>query len=225
MPTLTPNYSWNLPLVADPIDADLWGTQLNANFSAQDTTVKAISNVANAAAVSSFGDLKPTAASSAPSLWVLCYGQAISRATYSGLFGAIGTTWGVGDGTTTFNVPDLRGRALIGKDDMGGSSANRITVAGCGMDGDVLGTVGGSEFLHQHTHTLTDGGHSHSIQTGSGTFGAPVQRAAPANNATVSGTVSTESSTTGITIANAGTGSSQNVQPSAVVNWLIYTGV
>lgn len=64
--------------------------------------------------------------SAAPTGWLLCYGQAISRATYAPLFAAIGTTFGVGDGSTTFNLPDCRGRVHAGKDDMGGTAAARI---------------------------------------------------------------------------------------------------
>jgi microcystin-dependent protein len=55
-----------------------------------------------------------TAASSAPSGWLLCDGTAVSRTTYSALFTAISTAYGVGDGSTTFNVPDFRGRSVIG---------------------------------------------------------------------------------------------------------------
>lgn len=79
------------------------------------------------------------------SSFVLCYGQAISRTTYSVLFGLTSTTFGVGDGSTTFNVPDLRGRVIAGKDDMGGSSANRLTNADDGLNGDTLGATGGGE--------------------------------------------------------------------------------
>lgn len=52
-----------------------------------------------------------------PSGWVLCDGVAVSRTspTYSGLYASIGTTWGIGDGSTTFNLPDLRGRVLVGQ--------------------------------------------------------------------------------------------------------------
>ncbi|TFV66458.1 tail fiber protein [Bradyrhizobium frederickii] len=59
--------------------------------------------------------------------FVLAYGQAISRTTYSTLFSLFSTTYGSGDGSTTFNVPDLRGRVTAGKDDMGGSSSFRLT--------------------------------------------------------------------------------------------------
>jgi microcystin-dependent protein len=86
------------------------------------------------------------------SSFVLPYGQAISRTTYSALFTMFSTTYGVGDGSTTFNVPDLRGRVVAGKDDMGGSSANRLTDADDGLNGDTLGDTGGGE-----TQTLVTG--------------------------------------------------------------------
>lgn len=79
------------------------------------------------------------------SAFVLPYGQAISRTTYSVLFAMVSTTFGAGDGSTTFNVPDLRGRVVAGKDDMGGSSANRLTDADDGLNGDTLGDTGGGE--------------------------------------------------------------------------------
>jgi len=97
------------------------------------------------------GMLIPYAGSSAPTGWLLCYGQAVSRTTYSALFSALGTTYGSGDGSTTFNVPDLRGRVIAGQDDMGGTSADRLTNQTGGVDGDTLGATGGSE-----THTLTE---------------------------------------------------------------------
>jgi microcystin-dependent protein len=91
------------------------------------------------------GVIWPYAGSSAPSGFLLCYGQAVSRTTYADLFTAISTTYGSGDGSTTFNVPDLRGRVAAGKDDMGGSSANRLTDANDGLNGDTLGDTGGVE--------------------------------------------------------------------------------
>jgi microcystin-dependent protein len=85
--------------------------------------------------------------SSPSSNFVFPYGQAISRTTYSVLFGLLGTTFGTGDGSTTFNVPDLRGRVIAGKDDMGGSAAGRLSST---LTGTTLGAAGGSE-----TQTLT----------------------------------------------------------------------
>ena len=76
------------------------------------------------------------------------FGQALSRTTYAALhalFASAGYPYGSGDGSTTFNLPDLRGRGLFGKDDMGGSAANRITAGGSGITGTALGAAGGAE--------------------------------------------------------------------------------
>jgi len=78
--------------------------------------------------------------------WLLCDGQAVSRTTYSALFAIIGTQYGIGDGSTTFTLPDARGRALIARDNMGGISADVMT----NSQADVIGGTGGAEF-----HTLT----------------------------------------------------------------------
>lgn len=90
----------------------------------------------------------------APPGWLLCNGQAVSRITYFELAFAIGTTFGAGDGVSTFNVPDLRGRAAVGLDNMGGvADAGRLSVP------NTLGGFGGTE-----RHTLTVGelpAHSH----------------------------------------------------------------
>lgn len=85
------------------------------------------------------------AGASAPTGWLLCDGSAVSRTTYADLFALIGTTYGVGNGSSTFNVPDLRGRFLLGKDNMGGTSANRVNAT----EADNLGQGSGAE-----THTL-----------------------------------------------------------------------
>lgn len=86
--------------------------------------------------------------SSAPnSAFALAYGQAISRSTYSALFSLCGTTYGNGDGSTTFNIPDLRGRVVAGKDDMGGSAAARLTASYFGVSAASLGAAGGAESL------------------------------------------------------------------------------
>lgn len=88
------------------------------------------------------GLVLPFAGSAASSGWLLCNGQAVSRTTYAALFAVIGTTYGVGNGTTTFNVPDLRGEFVRGLDngrgvDAGrtiGSSQGATTVRSGGID-------------------------------------------------------------------------------------------
>jgi microcystin-dependent protein len=87
------------------------------------------------------GAMMSFAGGTAPEGWLLCHGQAVGRTTYAGLFSALGTAYGTGDGSTTFNLPDLRGRTPIGLDNMGGSAANRITNSAA----DVLGGNGGLE--------------------------------------------------------------------------------
>ncbi|UPK23876.1 tail fiber protein [Bradyrhizobium sp. 195] len=113
------------------------------------------------------------------SSFVLPYGQAISRSTYSTLFSLISTTYGSGDGSSTFNIPDLRGRVVAGKDDMGGSAASRLS--GSFITGPTtLGGTGGSESRQLATSNLPPytpagsiGGsissNPYSIQIGNGT--------------------------------------------------------
>ena len=122
----------------------------------------------------------PFAGSAAPSGWLLCAGQAVSRTTFAALFAAIGTFYGAGDGSTTVNLPDMRGRVAAGRDDMGGTAAGRLTTAGSGVNGASLGASGGAQ-----THTLDVNqipSHSHNYvgganAAGSGTVGAAGQSA------------------------------------------------
>lgn len=111
------------------------------------------------------------AGDAAPSGWLLCAGQAISRTgTNSALFALLGTTYGSGDGSTTFNLPDCRGRVVIGPDNMGGAAAGRISDALIGSTGGVSGhTLTDSEMpSHSHggvTNTMNAAGaHSHAGQ-------------------------------------------------------------
>ena len=119
---------------------------------------------------------------SAPSGYLLCYGQAVSRTEYSSLFSVIGTTYGVGDNSTTFNIPDLRGRFPLGQDDMGGSAANRVTDS----DAD---TLGGADGVESVTLTAAQSGvpaHVHpvgKVNNNDGGFGG-IQQAAAANTTT-----------------------------------------
>lgn len=139
---------------------------------------------------------------SAPAGFLLCYGQAISRTDYAALFAAIGTAHGVGDGSTTFNVPDRRGRVAAGKDDMGGVAAGRLTTAGSSTDGATLGAVGGAQNVAL-TDTQIPGNvvGNYSLQTG-----------ATVVNVVTSGS---HSATPGA--------AHTNVQPTIVQNFIIKT--
>lgn len=121
-------------------------------------------NLSNASASSSVpsGTVVSFAGSTAPSGWLLCDGSAVSRTTYSDLFSSIGTLYGAGNGSTTFNLPDLRGRTVFGLDNMGGTAANRLTTTGGISANNTLGASGGSQSitlattnLPSHNHTFT----------------------------------------------------------------------
>lgn len=91
------------------------------------------------------GAVTDFAGATAPSGWLLCYGQAISRTTYSELFAAIGTTYGAGNGSTTYNLPDLRGMVTAGKDNMGGSTRGALTSSTISGGATTLGNSAVSE--------------------------------------------------------------------------------
>jgi len=179
------------------------------------------------------GIMMDYAGSTAPTGWLLCYGQAVSRTTYAGLFAVIGTLFGVGDGTTTFNVPDARGRVVAGKDNMGGTAANRLTTSSGGVDGATLGAVGGSEThtlttaqIPAHTHTGTtdsSGNHSHTVSyvdRGDGFGSSPAMSSAAGAETKTTSTAGAHTHT--FTTGSAGTGGAHaNVQPTLVLNKII----
>lgn len=178
------------------------------------------------------GVMLPYGGTAAPTGWLLCDGSAVSRTTYAGLFAAIGVAYGAGDGSTTFNIPDLKGRIPVGKDNMGGTAANRVTTAGSSIDGATLGATGGAQNVqltaaqngaHTHSSSLNDPGHVHrfNVWASSGTSGNP---SGGGGGFTTYG--QTDSSSTGITLNNAssGTGSAHNnMPPSVISNYIIRT--
>lgn len=85
-----------------------------------------------------------------PTGWLECNGQAISRTTYADLFQELGTLWGAGDGSTTFNVPDCRGRVILGK-----GQGSGLTLRDWGDTGGEEDHTQLTGELAQHSHTLT----------------------------------------------------------------------
>lgn len=123
-----------------------------SNISTNTTNVT--TNTTNIATNTPVGSMIIWPTDTAPTGWLLCYGQAVSQTTYASLYTLIGVTYG-DPGGGNFNLPDLRGRIPLGQDDMGGVSANRVTDA----DADTLGGADGAE-THDHggttgSHTLT----------------------------------------------------------------------
>ena len=92
------------------------------------------------------GVIMPYLGNIPPVGWLLCHGQEVSRTEYEDLFSILLITYGVGDQITTFNLPDLRGRMLLGLDNMGGISADRVE----SEQADVLGGSAGEE-MHELT--------------------------------------------------------------------------
>jgi microcystin-dependent protein len=140
------------------------------------------------------GEVVQFAGSTAPAGTLLCYGQAISRTDYVGLFTALSTTYGSGDGTTTFNLPDLRGYVAAGKDNMGGSAAGRLS------GGTTLGAGLGAQ-THSHGGSTMDGPSSVNLAANGLDFNA-----------------ANVSHTHALHIA-----SDTNVQPTFVLNYIIKT--
>ena len=143
------------------------------------------------------GSISLFAGTTAPNGWLICDGSAVSRTTYADLFSLIGTTYGSGDGSTTFNIPNLKGRVPVGLN----SSDTSF---------DTIGETGG-----EATHTLTTNempSHSHGLLGGSGTGGKAE-------------TVPYGAQTTGTdmyAIQNAGGGQAHNnLQPYIVMNYII----
>jgi microcystin-dependent protein len=149
---------------------------------------------------------------SLPAGWLIANGQAVSRTTYAGLFAVVGTTYGVGNGSTTFNLPDFRGRVAIGKDNMGGTSGGVVN----NPSADVLGGAMGAETvtlvvndLPAHTHSYND------KVVGNGTGGSDL---GPANT----NTTSLYTDITGRTTSSTGSGQAHNnMQPSIAMNIII----
>ena len=184
------------------------------------------------------GSIITFAGSSSPSGWLLCFGQAVSRTTYASLYSAIGTTYGVGDNSTTFNLPDLRGRVIAGLDNMGGSAASRLTNTTITGGAETLGNIGGAQThlltgaesgtsAHGHTgSTNTTGAHTHNVIGGgqnniNNGIRAPFDATLTTQNATTA--AGDHSHTVTINNATAANASSahNNVQPTIVMNYII----
>lgn len=152
-------------------------------------------------------------------------------ATATAAITAIIAPYGIGDGSTTFNVPDCRGRIIAGRDNMGGVAAGRVTAGGSGLNGLQLGAAAGVETvaitvaqMPAHNHAVTDPGHTHNTNSnnyplsnqGTGTL-------TPYNGAgAYTSSAAVISASTGITVGSNGSGTAHNnTQPSVIVHKII----
>ena len=133
----------------------------------------------------------------APTDWLLCDGTAVSRTTYANLFGIIGTSYGVGDGSTTFNVPDFLGRTVIG------------TGSGSGLTVRARGDKVGTETHSLSVDELASHYHNYYNPLAAGSLQTPIPGSSAAG---LSATSETGSGT-----------AHQNMQPSGVATYIIKT--
>ena len=173
------------------------------------------------------GSIIPYGGATAPSGWLLCQGQEVSRTEYAELFAVIGTAFGTGDGSTTFNVPDLREATTKGT---GLSAKSPYHYDNAGIK--VGQYIGDRLMYHDHNVYVRDTGHSHSMNYVSGQFAPGAYgfvlpySSTPGDHSTNSGNASIQvnstSNFTGTanTTSTAGTGSTTEVK-AVGVNYII----
>ena len=176
------------------------------------------------------GLIHPFAGTTAPTGYLLCQGQAVSRTTFAGLFGVIGTTYGSGDGSTSFNVPNMQGLVPVGVNGTtftlaatGGEATHQLVLA-------ELASHAHSVTSPTHTHSATDSGHTHTVtnafnqtiqglQTGGATYFLPAQITTGVGAANI--TVAPASAGITATNANGSNTPHNNLQPYMALNYLI----
>lgn len=184
------------------------------------------------------GAVIPFAGATAPSNWLLCYGQAVSRTTYAALFAVIGTTYGAGDGSTTFNVPDANGRVIAGKDNMGGTDKGRLSAFFGGVARTLGGILGAASHILTiaqmpgHTHSVTgtalsSGAHDHRLTTGAGGGGTTTAVSRDATSSQTGGNTAVQvdgahtHAVSGTALSAGGSDAHPNAQPTLIMNVII----
>tara|TARA_B110000503_G_C7162420_1_gene420273 strand:+ start:190 stop:2181 length:1992 start_codon:yes stop_codon:yes gene_type:complete len=171
------------------------------------------------------GMMMPYAGSTAPAKWAFCYGQVVSTSTYSALFTAIGYAYDTSLTSTSFRLPDMRGRLPLGADNIGGTSANRVTAP----TADVIGQSFGAESVTISVSNLPD--HDHSLMGDAGTQFYSVTNVTGGSDSNSTGiSIIGGDSGTGLSVSGGINGwtSQENLNimpPYLTVNYIIYTGV
>ena len=202
-------YTTKLELYKPSIGEQGWGTLVNENFDKIDAT-------------SITGVVQLFAGSSAPNGWLICNGQAVSRTTYAALYAVIGTTYGAGDGSTTFNVPNLINRTVRGSNSLGKTGgADTVTLTTTQMPA--------------HTHgvgtlvTNNTGAHTHSIITGTRVGGSNaytnvIRDASTISSANVINSNGAHTHTISGSTASVGSGSAVTItNPYVMLHYIIKT--
>ena len=213
------------PGVEIPSNSLIAGTPYVVTYNNADSAWYLQGGLSNAYSIPLGGGIDYWGSTAPNSAFAFPTGQAISRATYSSLFALIGTTYGVGDGATTFNLPNKVERVSV----MKSTTPSLLTSTYFGGNSSVLGATGGAESQtltvsqipsHRHDNYLTDPGHAH-------TYLGPVYAATSFESSSGVQSASnqwTSTATTGVTITNAyaGGGSAHPiVQPSIVCNYIM----
>jgi microcystin-dependent protein len=153
-----------------------------------------------------------------PSGWLLCDGSTASRSTYAGLFAAVGIVHGEGNGSTTFHLPDLRGRFLRGADNMGTGAAGRDLGVGertpantGGATGATVGSVQAAETL---SHTHIQNAHSHTVNNNTASAGS-------VNNSSGGATFNTNFPTGSTVAINQNSGGTETRPQNANASYII----
>jgi microcystin-dependent protein len=148
------SYTSSLQLVKPEIGAsrDTWGSKTNANWDALDGFVSQAMPV---------GAILDFAGPNAPSGWLICDGRLISRVTYSALFAIIGTYWGAGDGSTTFNLPNMTGRSGVGPGTVTDQGGRQATWGFATSAGFIWNIITQAALPNYALYVDTQGYHSH----------------------------------------------------------------
>lgn len=202
----------------------------NAANGVQPTDLATVSQIQTSGGVPA-GTVIDFGGTTAPTGWLVCAGQALSRASFPDLFAAIGTAYGAPDGST-FNLPDCRGRVSAGRDIDQGGFAGRLTTP----NSQTIGAAGGAQTvtlttgqMPTHTHTVTGStdavaDHVHAIALEGGGGGGTRVTGVPSGpgGSVNTGASGAHSHTITVSAANAGSSEAHsNVQPTIIFTKLI----
>ena len=205
------------------------GNTIGANPSTLATTSKTLVGAINE--IEPVGSIKMYAGANAPSGWLKCDGSAVSRTTYAALFTAIGTTYGAGNGSTTFNLPNLTDRMPIGAGNLyslGAKGGSKDAIVPYHRHSIAAVNTGGMSANATHTHTAKNGGSF--LQNGTGDWNAQIAggtffmggyTCAPASVAHTHQVPAHNSDYVG----TSGNVTNANLPPYTAINYIIFAGV